>query len=457
MNIPHTEKEIQEMLSSIGLSSLEELFSDIPESVRLKRAPAIPSAMAEGELRKKFRSLSRKNYPLDYFASFLGAGVYRHYIPSAVKALISRGEFATAYTPYQAEASQGTLQAVFEFQTLICRLMGMEVANASHYDGATSLAESALMALDITQRDEIIVSRSVHPHYRQVLQTYLSQRDIPLLEVGIDDGITSLIEVEKNISQKTAAVLVQYPNFFGCLEPLEKFASLCEKEGALLVVAVLEPLAFGLLSPPGLRGASIVAGEGQSMGIPPSFGGPHVGFIATKQKYVRRIPGRLVGETRDKNGKRAFTLTLQTREQHIRREKASSNVCTNQSLCAVANAIYLSLLGKQGVKEVSQQCWQKAHYAFQHWTASGFLKPLFKAPFYHEFVVRLPMKPALFVSKMEREKILAGYPIGKDYPEYEDALLLTITEVNTKEEISLFLKKMEICLASGDGVKCSSP
>lgn len=439
------------MLQAVGLSSLDDLFRDVPESVRLKKDLNLPPVMAEGELRKKFRDLARKNVPLEVQTSFLGAGAYRHHLPSAIKALISRGEFATAYTPYQAEASQGTLQAIYEYQTLICRLTGMEVANASHYDGATSLAEAALMALDLTGREEILVSRAVHPHYRQVLKTYLSERDRPFTEIGLEDGVTSPEKTEKLLSGKTAAVIVQYPNFFGSIESLEPLAALCEKHGALLIAAVVEPVSLGALKPPGERGAAIVAGEGQSLGIPVSFGGPHVGYIATKQPFIRRIPGRLVGETKDKKGNRAFTLTLQTREQHIRRDKAASNVCTNQSLCAVANAVYLSLLGKSGFAEASAQCWHKAHYAFGAWTKHGCLKPLFKSPFYSEFAVNVPGGAAAFQTAMEKEKILAGYPLAADYPEYPDAILLSVTEVNTREEIDYFEKKIAAAAGKKNG------
>lgn len=445
----HTDAEVKTMLAAIGLSSLEDLFSDIPESVKIKGDLRVPEAMSEGELRRQFLTWSRKNVTLEHQTSFLGAGVYRHDIPAVVKALISRGEFATAYTPYQAEASQGTLQAIYEFQTLICRLMGMDVANASHYDGATSLAESALMALDITKNEHVLMSRAVHPHYRQVAQTYLHGRGISFEEIGLERGTTSLAQMEKLLSEeKCAGVLIQYPNFFGCLEPLETIAELCRKYGALLVVAVLEPLALGLLKPPGERGASIVAGEGQSLGIAPSFGGPHVGFIATKQEFMRRIPGRLVGQSLDKKGNRAYTLTLQAREQHIRREKAASNVCTNQSLCAVANLIYLSVLGKAGVQEISEQCYHKAHFALKEWTRAGLFKPLWETPFFHEFAVQLPIPVASFMEQMEKEKVLAGYPLEKDYPEFPNGLLLTLTELNTRNEIEEFSRKAKRVLDS---------
>lgn len=436
---PATDREIKEMLETIGLDSVVALFRDIPGEARLKGPLRLSPGLPEALLRRRFSEFAGKNRSPETQISFLGAGVYRHDIPAAIKALISRGEFATAYTPYQAEASQGTLQAIYEFQTLICKLVGMDVANASHYDGATSLAEAALMSMEIAQKNRVFMSRTLHPHYRQVVQTYLHGRNAECQEIGLDDGRTSLKQGADFLSSNTgAAILVQYPNFFGNLEPLEELAALCEKHKALLIVAVIEPVALGLLKPPGERGASIVAGEGQSLGIPPSFGGPHVGYIAAKKEFIRRLPGRLVGQTVDQKGNRAYTLTLQAREQHIRREKAASNVCTNQSLCAVANAIYLSLLGKEGFRELSAQCYHKAHYAFRQWTATGILKPLFGGPFYHEFAVRVSMDTSRFMELMENEGILAGYSLEKDFPEFSNGILLTLTEMNRREEIDRF-------------------
>lgn len=443
MLLPATPSEIKEMLSSIGLESLESLFLDIPESVRLKRKLSVPNAMSELELRKKFKKWSKSNKTLDDQISFLGAGVYRHDIPAIIKPLISRGEFATAYTPYQAEASQGTLQAIYEYQTLICELTAMDVANASHYDGATALAEAALMALDITGQPEILISRGVHPHYRQVVSTYLEGHPTTKLrEVKLENGMTPIRETEQLLQSNPAALIVQYPNFFGGIEPLADLSNLCKKHGTLLVVSVSEPMALGMLKAPGELGAAIVAGEGQSFGIPISFGGPHAGFMAVKKEHMRRIPGRLVGQTLDKKGKRAFTLTLQAREQHIRREKASSNVCTNQSLCAVANAIYLSLLGKEGFAEMSLHNYHKAHYAFREWTKNGLLKPTFSSQFYHEFPLQVPMDSDEFIARMKKDNILAGYSLKKDYPELPNAVLFTITEINTKEEIDAMTKAL---------------
>jgi glycine dehydrogenase subunit 1 len=436
------------MLSIVGLSSLEELFRDIPEEARLKRDLKLPLPMSEAELRKKFKTLANKNHQLDDQISFLGAGVYRHHIPAIVPALISRGEFATAYTPYQAEASQGTLQAIYEYQSLICKLMGMEAANASHYDGSTALAEACFMAAEISQKSEILISRAIHPHYRQVIQTYLKGSGISLLEIPLEEGATSKDEVKKMISAKTAGVVLQSPNFLGCIEDTASFSELCKQHSFPLVAAVNEPLAYGILKSPGEVGADIVAGEGQSLGIPPSFGGPHVGFIAVKQQYIRKLPGRLVGMTLDSKGVPAFTLTLQAREQHIRREKASSNICTNQSLCAVANAVYLSVLGKQGVQEAARQCYHKAHYAFQEWKKETGLTLLFKTHFFHEFVLQSPIKSEKFLYDMEKQGILAGYSLEKNYPEFPGGILLTVTEVNTKEEILNFSKKAQKILES---------
>jgi len=454
MLLPATPNEIKEMLASIGLNSLEALFEDIPSEVRLNRKLSVPPAMSEQELRKKFHQLSKLNKTLDDQISFLGAGVYRHDIPAAIKPIISRGEFATAYTPYQAEASQGTLQAIYEFQTLMCELTALDVANASHYDGATALAEAALMALDITGQNEILISRGVHPHYRQVVETYLEGRISSFHEVALENGITSKKELERLFASKPAALIVQYPNFFGGIEHLEELSDLCKKHHALLVVSVNEPIALGMLKAPGELGAAIVAGEGQSLGIPVSFGGPHVGFLATKKEHMRRIPGRLVGQTLDKKGNRAFTLTLQAREQHIRREKASSNVCTNQSLCAVANAIYLSLLGKEGFAEMSLHSYHKAHYAFREWTKAG-LKPVFTSSFYHEFPLEVPMNANEFISRMKKENILAGYSLKQDYPELPNSVLFTVTEMNSKEEIDTMTQALH-SICNSNKVGCAS-
>src|SRR5688572_669107 len=385
--IPNSPEERQEMLTAVGLGSADELFRSIPTDVQLGRRLEITEALAEPEVIAAMEAFAAKNTAATK-PSFLGAGVYSHFSPTIVDHLIQRSEFFTSYTPYQPEISQGTLQYIFEFQTLVCQMTGMEVANASMYDGSTATAEAYLMAQRVTRRDKIVVADTVHPEYREVAKTYAQHGDTEIVTVGFDDTgrITGLDELD----DKTAALVVQSPNFFGCIEDLGKLAEAAQSVGALFVVVVTEAISLGMLKPPGAFGADIVVGEGQSWGVPMGFGGPHVGLFATKEKYVRQMPGRLAGIAYDKNGNRGFVLTLSTREQHIRREKATSNICTNQGLIALAATIYMETMGKQGLREVAEQNAQKAAYAAKQIGALDRFEIAFSAPTFNEFVVRGP-------------------------------------------------------------------
>ena len=431
--IPNSPEERAEMLAVVGLSSASELFRSIPQDVQLDRGLDITDPLAESEVIAAMDAMAAKNTGATK-TSFLGGGVYSHYSPTIVDHLIQRSEFFTSYTPYQPEISQGTLQYIFEFQTLICQLTGMEVANASMYDGSTAMAEAYLMARRVTRRDKIVVAKSVHAEYRAVAATYAQHGDTEIVEIGYDDSgrVTGL----EAIDDKTAALVVQSPNFFGCIEDLKSLAEKAHAAGALFVVVVTEAISLGLLKPPGACGADIVVGEGQSFGIPMSFGGPHVGLFATQEKYVRQMPGRLCGVAYDKNGNRGFVLTLSTREQHIRREKATSNICTNQGLIALAATIYMEALGKKGLQEVAVQNAQKAGYAAKAISAvDGFSLP-FSAPVFNEFVVRGPHPAAEILEKLRTEnRILGGLALSRYYDGHENDFLVTVTELNSKQQI----------------------
>lgn len=353
--LPHTEEDIMLMLGSIGVRSLNELFSDIPDSLKLKSELNLPLSASELEVRKELSNLSRKNSNLDDFVSFLGAGAYDHYIPSAVAHIISRSEFYTSYTPYQAEISQGILQVFFEYQTMICELTRMDISNASMYDGATALTEAVLMTSNISSRRQVLLPDNLHPEYKEVVKTYTKNLSLMCKEIRSDNGVINLAHLQELCTDETLCVVIQQPNFFGCIENLREIEKIIHKSGAYFIVSV-DPVSLGILVAPGECNADIVTGEGQSLGNNINFGGPYLGFFAVKNDFIRRIPGRIVGETTDKEGKRAFTLTLQTREQHIRREKATSNICSNEALCALASTVYLAILGKRGIKEVATQC-----------------------------------------------------------------------------------------------------
>lgn len=421
------------MLALLGLTNADELFRSIPEDVRLGRQLNVTEPLAESEVIAEMERMAAKNTAAA-MPSFLGAGVYSHFSPTIVDHLIQRSEFFTSYTPYQPEISQGTLQYIFEFQTLVCQLTGMEVANASMYDGSTATAEAYLMAQRVTRRDKIVVAEAVHPEYREVARTYSQHGDTVIETVGYD-AETGRVGDLSSLDDKTAALVVQSPNFFGCIEDLESLADQAHAVGALFVVVVTEAISFGLLKPPGACGADIVVGEGQSWGVPMSFGGPHVGLFATQEKYIRQMPGRLCGVAYDADGNRGFVLTLSTREQHIRREKATSNICTNQGLIALAATIYMETMGKKGLQEVAEQNAQKAAYAkSQIASIEGYSIP-FSAPTFNEFVVRGPRTAAEILESVREKDIIGGLALSKYYGGHENDFLVCVTETNTREQI----------------------
>ncbi len=416
------------MLSTIGVDTLEDLFSHLPPEVRYDKPLNIAPGKSEYEIVDYFRARAEEN--ANGYSSFLGAGVYHHYRPVLVDTVVSRGEFLTSYTPYQAEIAQGTLITIFEFQTMICQLTGMEVANASMYDGSSAVPEAAMMAMRLTNRDSILVSRAVHPEYRQVLQTYAQHQGMPVAEFGFqnESGTLDLADLEKKIGNETAAVIIQSPNFFGVIENVKAAAELAHKYGALLVFVFTEAVSLGLLEPP--HDADIVAGELQSFAIPPSYGGPFVGAIATKEKFIRQMPGRIVGETRDSRGNRAFCLTLATREQHIRREKATSNICTNQALIALMATVFMTIYGKAGLRELAEQNLAKAHYL------AGKLPLRFSGPFFNEFVASTNGRTADQINQsLLGKKVIGGLPLSRFYPELADSMLLCATEMNRREHM----------------------
>ena len=441
--IPATEAEREEMLRVIGVPSIDALFTDIPSAVRLTAPLRLPPALSDPEVIAHLSALAGRNAHAEAMPCFLGAGAYDHYVPSVVWALAGRGEFLTAYTPYQAEMMQGELQAGYEYQSMLCALTGMDVANASMYDGASATAEAAVMAKDLTRRDEVLVSTAVHPEYRQVLRTYTHPLGITIVEVPHRAGRSDPDAIGKAISDRTAAVIVQHPNFFGALEDGKALVDLAHRHGALLVCAIAEPLSLGILRPPGAWGADIVAGEGQSLGNHLNFGGPYLGMMATKQEYVRRIPGRLVGATVDTEGRRGFVLTLQTREQHIRREKASSNICTNEALLALAAGIYMASLGPQGVRKVAELNLHKAAYAKDAIANLKGYRIAFSGPTFHEFVVRTPVAPEEINRRLRQQNIVGGLPLGLFYPDLKDGWLVCVTEQRTRAEIDRLVSALE--------------
>lgn len=439
--LPMTDQDKKEMLQTIGISSAEELFSDIPDQVRFKGALDVEPALPEPELMKFMANLAGKNANTKENASFLGAGVYDHYIPSIVDHVISRSEFYTAYTPYQPELSQGELQAIFEFQSMICELTGMDVANSSMYDGATALAEAAILSVAATRKKKVIVSEAVHPQARSVLHTYAKGQNLEVVEIPAEAGSTDLDQLQQAADDDTACVIVQYPNFYGQIERLKEIEEIVHgtKKGMLVVSS--NPLSLGLLTPPGAFGADIVVGDTQPFGIPESYGGPHCGYFATSKKHTRRVPGRLVGQTKDENGERGFVMTLQTREQHIRRDKATSNICSNQALNALASSVAMSALGKQGIKEIASQNAQKALYAKKKIEGEG-IRVLYDGPFFNEFVIELE-KPVKAVNRqLLDEGIIGGYDLAKIDPGRDHQMLVAITELRTKEEIDKFAARL---------------
>jgi len=432
--IPHTEANRKEMLAAIGVNSLEELFPAVPDKYKFPEM-RLPAALSEMETWWEMQGLSEANADVNHYACFLGAGAYNHYVPHTVDYVLRRGEFYTAYTPYQPEISQGTLQAMFEYQSMICQLTGMDVSNASHYDGATSMAEGVLMSMTATKgnRKKVVMSPAVHPQYRSVLRTYTQGMGVTI--VGDDKLKNDLPDLLKLLDKDTACLVIQSPNFFGQIENVKGVAEAVHAVGALLIV-VTDPISLGILTPPGQYGADVVVAEGQSLGIPLSYGGPYLGIFATKNAYVRKMAGRLVGETVDSDGKRGFVLTLSTREQHIRREKATSNICTNQGLLALAAATYMATLGRCGLDSVARLCWHKSHYAAKQIDALNGFKVLSGKPFFKEFVVKLP-QPVEAVNEflLDEFDIIGGYDLGQDYPHLKNHMLIAVTETNNKQEI----------------------
>jgi len=434
--IPNSPEERAEMLNAIGLNTPDDLFASIPVDLQLRYHLKTPAALSELELLARFNEMARRNAGAER-TSFLGGGAYSHYGPTIVDHIISRSEFFTAYTPYQPEISQGTLQAIFEFQTLVCQLTGMEVANASMYDGSTALAEAVLMAERVTRRSKVIAASSVHPQYLEVVRTYVQHAGI---EMQLADFDKESGQIDNNLSdridEKTAAIVVQSPNFFGCIEDLAALSALAHSRGALLIVGITEAISLGLLKSPGACDTDIVVAEGQSLGVPLSFGGPYVGLFAVREKHARQMPGRLVGEAYDKQGRRGFVLTLATREQHIRREKATSNICTNEGLIALAATVYMETMGRQGLQEVAKQCAQKAAYAARCIQELPGFSIRFKGPRFNEFVVRGPANASQLLRKLAQEKrIDAGIALSRFYPNCENDFLVCVTEVNTRDQI----------------------
>jgi len=442
--LPHTEEDISSMLETVGAGSLEELFRSVPEDCLMKNPLELPPAMSEWELNDHMDSLAGDTATAPEYRLFIGAGCYEHYIPSVVSSLLARPEFVTAYTPYQPEVSQGTLQGIYEYQTLVCRLLGMEVANGSMYDGASALAEALLMAARVTGEKRVAVSRAVHPHYRDVARTYLSPSGIEIVEMPFrEDGKTDFSVLSR--MDGLAAVAIQSPNFFGCIEDIAAASESAHRKGAMSVAVFTEPLAYGLLKNPGRQDADIACGEGRSLGLPRSYGGMALGIFTAKKRYVRNMPGRIVGRTVDGNGERGFVVTLATREQHIRREKATSNICTNQSLCALGAAIYMATLGKTGIREVAKLNYNKSEYLKKALREAG-VAVKFESPTFNEFVVEFPDGFETAYERLAERRIIAGLPLENYYPELPGCYLLCATETKTREAIDSFVHEVKSCM-----------
>jgi len=439
--VPITTEDKQAMLRKIGVGSMEKLLECVPKSV--PRADLkMPAGLSEPELIRLAEELAARNVTTKSHVSFLGAGSYEHFISSVVRYIFSRGEFLTAYTPYQPEASQGTLQAMYEFQSLLCDLTGMDAANASLYEGGSALAEACILALRETERTKLVVARGVHPEHRQTLKTYLQQIGTEIVELEARDGVSDSKKAAAQIDSKTAAVVVQIPNAFGCIEPVRELEKLAHQNGALFIVAV-NPISLGVLQSPGSYGADIVVGEGQSLGTDLLYGGPYLGLFACREKFIRKIPGRIVGMTRDAHGRRGFVLTLQTREQHIRRAKATSNICTNEAMMALAAAVYLGSLGKEGFRDVAVQNLRKAHHCFDRVTKIPGIRPLFQAPFFNEFAVSLPVDPEEVNRRLMKAGFLGGFPLKRWDPQLADGYLIAVTEARSKEQIDRFAAALQ--------------
>ncbi|MBN1958205.1 MAG: aminomethyl-transferring glycine dehydrogenase subunit GcvPA [Desulfuromonadales bacterium] len=445
--LPHTDVEVQQMLERIGVSSMEDLFSGVPENCRLQKPLDLPAALSEAEVMAQLRSLAEKNSGISDWDAFLGGGAYNHFIPAVVDQLVSRSEFYTAYTPYQPEISQGTLQAIFEFQTMICQLTAMDVANASMYDGASACAEAVLLTIRAAKkRRKVLLSEALHPQYRETVATYCRYLDVDLVTVPFENGVTDLSALQSGLDDQVASVVVGYPNYFGQVEDLAAISEMTQNAGARVIAAVAEPLSLALFKAPGELGADVVVGEGQSFGIPVSYGGPGLGFFAVKKKDMRVLPGRLVGETVDQDGKRGFVLTLATREQHIRREKATSNICSNQGMCTLMVGIYLALHGKQGLRQLAEMNYAKAAYARDQIAGLEGYEIAFSGEVFNEFVVNCPEPVADIKARLEQQGILAGIALGRDYPTLKQGLLVCVTEQNSREQID----RLVSALAGGE-------
>ncbi|GHO44497.1 aminomethyl-transferring glycine dehydrogenase subunit GcvPA [Ktedonospora formicarum] len=443
--VPNTPEEQQEMLASMGLSSIEDLLAPVPEDVRLGHPLDLPPALAEPDLRRLVSRMAARNKSLDTTISFLGAGTYDHAIPSVVPHLQRRSEFVTSYTPYQPEVSQGILQATYEFQTMVCQITGLDIANASLYDGATAMVEAVFIALGPGGRGEVVISQGVDPQYRRVLQTYAFARGFTIKEVATENGVTSLEELDAAVTPSTAAVIIQQPNFLGCVEDAHAIEAIAHKGKGIFITTITEPASLGVLASPGEYGADIAVGELMSFGNAMSYGAPALGFMAAKQKFMRLLPGRLVGQTVEEGGKKqtGYVLTLQTREQHIRRERATSNICTNQSLLAIGATIYMAAIGKQGFRELGELCLRKAHYAFRQITAVPGFEPVFQSPFFDEFVVRSPIPASRLERHLAQADIIGGYSLAESYPELENCILFCVTETRTREEIDTLVAALK--------------
>lgn len=438
-----SDKDKKEMMARIGISSLEDLFESIPQDLKLEKALDVPPSLSEPELSGFFRGLAGKNKHAE-FLSFLGAGAYNHYIPAIVDYLSSRGEFISPYTPYQAEVSQGTLQVIFEFQTLICQLTGMDISNASLYDGASGAAEAVLMADRLKKKSKVLVARTLHPEYRKVIDTYTRNIGITVEEVGYGQtGEVDILALESKLDEETTAVVIQSPNFIGTIEDIRKISDLAHRAQALSIVVVTEAISLGLLEAPGLLGADIVTGEGQSLGLPLSFGGPYLGFMACRDEFIRQFPGRIAGETKDVEGKTGYALTLSTREQHIRRERATSNICTNQAWCAVRSTIFLETLGKKGMRDIAEKNLQKACYAADRLGQIQGIEQKFSGPFFNEFVIEFSTEWAHINKALKEKGIIPGLGLGEYFPELRNSALLCITEMHKKEDIDRFSAELE--------------
>ncbi|MGP4061733.1 aminomethyl-transferring glycine dehydrogenase subunit GcvPA [Halobacillus sp. H74] len=439
--LPMTERDKREMLEGIGVEQSDELFSDIPENVRFKGELDIKAPKNEFQLMKELTKLSEQNVNLKSHSSFLGAGVYDHYIPSIVDHVISRSEFYTAYTPYQPEISQGELQAIFEFQTMICELTSMDVANSSMYDGGTALAEAVNLSAGQTKKKKVLVSKAIHPESLAVIHSYVKGPGVEVVEIDHKNGMTDLDQLERVLDDDTASVVVQYPNFFGQVEPLDKVRSLVDTQKKAMMITSSNPLALGFLTPPGEFGADIVVGDAQVFGIPAQYGGPHCGYFATTKKLMRKVPGRLVGQTVDEEGRRGFVLTLQAREQHIRRDKATSNICSNQALNALASSVAMSSLGKQGLRKMAWMNIQKTSYMKKVLQENGF-EVAFEGPFFNELVVKLSHDVAEVNRVLLDRGFIGGYDLGQVDRSLTKSMLIAVTEIRTKEEIDQFVREM---------------